>query len=106
MVDATEEVVCPQRGPNKKSPPKDTCTVYCPSFLPRLKVTKLQSTWLSYKYVVLLRIWFSAMSADGSGSEDEGGRRALQSIQVRFKLLQNQHKQLFWLLMTNRVLEG
>ena len=27
------------------------------------------------------------MSADVSGSEDEGGRQALRSIQVRFQLL-------------------
>ena len=31
------------------------------------------------------------MSGDVSGSEDEGGRQALLSIQVRFQLLENQN---------------
>ena len=64
------------------------------------------------KYIAVIefvveRILFSAMSADVSGSEDEAGRQALQSIQVGFKLLQNQRtKTLFRLPMMNSVLEG
>ena len=53
------------------------------------------------------RILFSAMSADVSGSEDEAGRQALQSIQVGFKLLQNQRtKTLFGLPMMNECTGG